>query len=119
MSIYKSVISGLRHYGETITITTEKGVSVVKGIMEPLLYKNKLYLGGKQLPHGYFDSGNYLLICPPEAQLPTIGTAFVEAKGRRFVLKRSEVVTAKSEAFYTWAVLMPYSEPCEEDFNEA
>ncbi|MBQ7385768.1 MAG: hypothetical protein IJW04_04580 [Ruminococcus sp.] len=119
MSIYKSITEELRRFGEDITVTTENGIRVVKGILEPLLYKNKLYLGGKQLPHGYFDSGNYLLICPPEAKLPVLGTAFVEAKGRKFILKRSEIVTARSEDFYVWAVLMPYSEPKEEDFYEA
>lgn len=119
MSIYNSVIESLGRYGETITVTTEKGVRVIKGIMEPLLYKNKLYLGGKQLPFGYFDSGNYLLICPPEANLPVLGNAFVEAKGRKFFLKRSEAVIAKGEALYIWAVLMPYGEPAEEDFYEA
>ncbi len=119
MSIYKSIITELRRFGEDITVTTENGKTVVKGILEPLLYKNKLYLGGKQLPHGYFDSGNYLLICPPEANLPVLGTAFVEAKGRKFILKRSEIVTARSEAFYIWAVLMPYGEPKEEDFYDA
>lgn len=119
MSIYKSIIAELRRYGENITITTEKGVTVVKGIIEPLLYKNKLYLGGKHIPQGYFDSGNYLMICPPEAKLPVLGAAFVEARDKKFVLKRSEVVRAKDEAFYIWAVLMPYVEPKEEDFYEA
>lgn len=119
MSIYNSVIEGLGRFGESITVTTEKGVAVVKGILEPLLYKNKLYLGGKQLPNGYFDSGNYLLICPPEANLPTLGNAFVETKDRKFVLKRSEIVTAGGEALYIWAVLMPYNKPKEEDFYEA
>lgn len=119
MSIYKSVVQSLGRYGERITVTTENGVRVVKGIMEPLLYKNKLYLEGKQLPHGYFDSGNYLLICPPDANLPTFGNAFVEAKDRKFVLKRSETVTEKGEALYIWAVLMPYTKPKEEDFYEA
>ena len=119
MSIYKSIVQSLSRYGENITVTTEKGAAEVKGILEPLLYKNKLYLGGKQLPFGYFDSGNYLLICTPEVKLPTTGTAFVEAKDRKFVLKRSEIVTAKGEAFYIWAVLMPYNEPVEEDVYEA
>lgn len=119
MSIYKSIVAVLRRYGKNLTITTENGTAQVKGIIQPLLYKNKLYLGGKQLPYGYFDSGNYLLICPPEAKLPVIGTAFVESEGRKFILKRSETVSAKSEDFYIWAVLMPYGKTEEEDFYEA
>lgn len=118
MSIYKSVLNELFKYGESITVTTEKGSFKTKGVLQPLLYKNKLYLGGKQLPDGYFDSGNYLLICSPEVKLPVLGTAFFEAGDKKFILKRSETVNAYSRAFYVWAVLMPYSEPIEEDFYE-
>lgn len=119
MSICQSILTELRRFGETITVTTEAGRFSIKGILQPLLYKNKMYLGGKQLPDGYFDSGHYLIICPPEVKIPVLGTAFFEAQGKRFVLKRSETVTLNSVALYIWAVVSPYKEPSKEDFYEA
>ncbi len=119
MSIYKSILTELKRYGEHLTITTEKGKLRVKGILQPLLYKNKMYLGGTQLPDGYFDNGCYLLICPPEAKLPVLGSAFVENSGKKYILKRSETVNIKAQSLYVWAVLTPYGEPLEEDFYEA
>lgn len=115
MSIYKSLAAELEHYGERITITSEAGESVIKGILQPLLYKNKMYISGSQLPSGFFDSGHYLLICPPDAELPVLGAVFLEAQGKRFILKRSEKVKSKSQVFYVWAVLCPYEEPVKED----
>lgn len=119
MSIYKSVLKELSRLGESITVTTEKGKFKVKGLIQPLLYKNKLYLGGKQLPDGFFDGGCYLLICSPEVRLPVLGTAFFEAGGKKYILKRSETVKSSSQALYTWAVLSPFNEPTKEDFYEA
>ncbi|MBR3987853.1 MAG: hypothetical protein IKK10_00935 [Clostridia bacterium] len=115
MSIYSSVFNELKKYGERITVTTEEGKTSFIGVLEPLLYKNKLYLGGEQLPQGLFDSGNYLLICPADVKLPVLGTAFFEAKEKKFVLKRSETVTMSSKPVYVWAVLSPYVRHKEED----
>lgn len=119
MSIYKSILRELSKYGESLTVTTESGSLRIKGILQPLLYKNKMYLGGTQLPDGFFDSGYYMLICPPEVKLPVLGTAFLESKDKKYILKRSETVRVKSEDIYVWAVLMPYGEPAKEDFYEA
>lgn len=118
MSIYDSVLSLLNKYGEKITVTTENGTVRFKGVLEPLLYKNKLYLNGKQLPQGFLDNGDYLLICPAEVKLPVLGTAFVESQEKKFVLKRSETVNLSAKPLYIWAVLMPYVKPEEEDFYE-
>ncbi len=115
MSIYTSVFNELKKYGERVTVTTEEGKTSFTGVLEPLLYKNKLYLGGKQLPQGLFDCGNYLLICHGGVKLPVFGTAFVEAQGKKFVLKRSETVTVSSKPVYVWAVLSPFVKPKEED----
>ena len=118
MSILSSICRELKKFGETLTITTEERSSSVKGVLQPLLYKNKLYLGGKQLPQGFFDGGHYLLICSPEVKLPNLGTALVETKDRKFTLVRSETVTVAGRSLYIWAVLAPCSEAIREDVCE-
>ncbi len=116
MSIKGSLLNELERFGETITVTTEQGQKTIRGILQPLLYKNKMYISGKHLPSGYFDMGHYLLICTPEVSLPVVGNAFFECGGKRYILKRSEVVKEKGNSLYLWAVLCPYTEPAEEEF---
>lgn len=108
----------LARFGEEIQITDCNGKRKVRGILQPLLYKNKMYLGGKHVPTGLFDRGHYLLICPPEAQLPESGTVLFESKGGRYMLKRSEIVKHRSKPLYTWAVLCPYKENLKEEIYE-
>ena len=117
MSIYGSVCTQLEKYGEKVTITTEDGTFSTMAIVEPLLYKNKLYLRGKQLPQGCFDNGNYLMIGQPDVKLPVTGAAFVETKDRIFFLVKSETVNLEAKPVYVWAVLEPYVKP-EEDVYE-
>ena len=119
MSIYRSIKNELEHFGEEITVTSKSGTRLIKGILQPLLYKNKMYLGGKQVPSGFFDAGHYLLICPAYIKLPTVGDVFLESKSGSFILKRSETVSINEKALYIWAVLCPYEKPVEDDFNEA
>lgn len=115
MSILRCVRRELARYGETIMITDSDGQRTVRGILEPLLYKNKMYIGGKHVPTGLFDRGHYLLICPPEARIPTCGSVFFECKSGRYMLKRSEVVKVFAKPLYTWAVLCPYKEDIKEE----
>ena len=115
MKILRDIAKEIEKFGETITVTSEKGKFTVKGILEPLLYKNKMYFYGKQVPTGFFDIGHYLLICPPSLSLPTIGTVFFETKDRKLILTRSEAVKVKSKPGYVWAVLAPFVEPKEEE----
>lgn len=119
MSFFSCVAAELNRIGESITVTTESGSRRAKGILQPLLYKNKMYLGGKQLPDGYFDTGHYLLICPGDVELPILGTAFFESESGKYILKRSEAVSLNSHKLYIWAVLSPYIEPSKEDYSEA
>jgi len=115
LNIIKDIAREIENFGEKITVTSEKGEFSIKGILEPLLYKNKMYFYGKQVPTGFFDIGHYLLICPYYVELPVLGTVFFESKKGRFILKRSETVKAKSKPVYVWAVLAPYVEPEEEE----
>lgn len=118
LMIFESIAKELGTYGENITITGENGQVRVKGIIEPLLYKNKMYLGGSQLATGFFDRGHYLLICPPCVNIPTTGTVLFETEDNKYLLKRSERVRANSQDVYVWAVLCPYTAPSEEEFYD-
>ena len=47
-------------YGESIKVVKGKSVLRARAIIQPLMYKNKMYLNGSALPAGTFDGGIYL-----------------------------------------------------------
>ena len=118
MSVIWKVSAELKRFGEDITITTEEGVVRTRGFVAPLLYKNKMYLAGTQLPEGFCDGGHYLFILPPDVKLPILGTAFFQCKDEKYVLKRSEKISVNSRGVYVWAVVTPFKETLEDDSDE-
>ena len=118
MSIFRTIFREIEKLGEPVTITTEKGIIRTKSIITPLLYKNKMYLGGVHLPDGFFDTGHYLVILPANVNIPVLGTAFFQYGGSTYVLKRSEKVSVKNYGAYVWAVIAPFKEALEEDSDE-
>lgn len=117
MNIRLSLNKELKAFGRSITVTTEQGSEIIRGIIMPLLYKNKIYISGKRLPEGYFDSGHYLMICEGSAKLPVTGTAFFECDQKRYLLKRSESVDYLDKPLYIWAVLEPYHNERDDEFE--
>lgn len=116
MSIYKSIASEIKAYGEKVKVISENGAFETKGIFQPLLYKNKLYLGGELTPDGFYDAGHYLLICPADVYIPTLGDVVFVVNREKYMLKRSQVVRSGGRDLYVWAVVHPCNQPVEEEF---
>ncbi len=78
----------------------------VKAFVNPLLYKNKLYIGGKYLPDGFCDGGHYLYIGEPRVRLDDmpIGT-IIECNSRSYSIKHAEQYFIGDTPLYSWAVL--------------
>ena len=75
-------------------------------IIQPLRYKNKMYLHGAYSDLGYVDPGFYLYIGPGEVALDTLSRDAVITMGERsFVIDRAERVYYGGQAVYCWAVL--------------
>lgn len=118
MSIFSTIMREIERIGENVTVTTEAGSFRAKGILTPLLYKNKMYLAGTQLPEGFCDGGHYLLIMPAYVKIPVLGTAMFQCGDDRYVLKRSERVQVDSHGVYVWAVVTPYVVTMEDERDE-
>jgi hypothetical protein len=102
----------LQQWGRQVTLYLPQGEITVHAMLQPLRYKNKMYLGGAYLPTGFEDGGHYLYIgerrcrldrCPAGVQLA--------ADGQRYLVKRAEAVYLGEEALYVWAVVRR----CEEE----
>ncbi len=119
MSVYKCMDKMIKRYGGDIVVSDRFGSFDSKAIIQPLLYKNKMYLGGDALPAGYHDAGHYLMIAPCEGVIRDYPSTRITADGVTYTIKRSERVSADNRILYIWAVLTPYTAPSEDDYAEA
>lgn len=117
MSIYKSITAMLHRYGDDVTISEGGTERSGKAIIQPLMYKNKMYLGGSVLPGGFFDGGHYLMIAPVDSVISDYGNTLITDCGVTYTIKRSEVVRADNRDLYIWAVLTPHSPEAEDDYD--
>ncbi|MBE6828522.1 MAG: hypothetical protein E7514_07980 [Ruminococcaceae bacterium] len=81
--------------------------SVYKATIQPLRYKNKMYLNGEVNEIGHYGEGYYLYIGPAEISLDNLDewSSIVTLDGIYYKIERSERVYFRDETVYTWAVL--------------
>lgn len=118
MSIYKLLENSINKWGSTFKITQNGKTISCKGFIQPLRYKNNMYLVGKNLDAGYFDGGHFLFISNGNVGIQNHKTAYVEDTASKYVVKRADIHTYKDNNLYTWAVLKPYFPPMEEDYAD-
>ena len=74
--------------------------------LNPLLYKNKMYIGGTYLPDGFYDGGHYLYIGKAAVRLDNLPLgSVVKCGGDTYTIKRAEQYVIADKAVYIWAVL--------------
>lgn len=119
MSVYNTVEKMILRYGDDIRITENSVCSRSKAIIQPLMYKNKMYLGGTALPAGFFDGGHYMMIAPASLEVKDYRHVVVESMGAKYTVKRVEMVKSDNRELYIWAVLTPYYPPAEDDYGKS
>lgn len=103
------ILAAVYRYGEEIKIFRrgKSGISV-RAFVQPLRYKNRMYVGGSQIPEGYRDGGHFLLICPKKADLTEKGVLIERRGGDKYIIKRADDVVFENETLYVWAIITPY-----------
>ncbi len=79
--------------------------ATIYGVLQPLLYKNKLYVEMQPSAIGPVDDGCYLYLGPAKPRLQA--EDFIYAKGKKFVVQRYERVYLSSKPLYSWAIVRP------------
>ena len=95
-------------YGQEITFKGSGGWStpIFGGFIQPLRYKNKMYLNGVNTVIGFNSQGHYLYIGPPDHDVSRLTSAqWIESNGQKFTVDRSEKVYFKNEVIYIWAII--------------
>ncbi|MEE1322099.1 MAG: hypothetical protein UHM85_11315 [Acutalibacteraceae bacterium] len=78
-----------------------------KGFLQPLRYKNKIYLSGIPTEIGYDNLRKYLLVAPPEVRLDLVdGNSYILMFDQaKFSVDHCEQVYFKEKPFYFWAIV--------------
>ena len=77
------------------------------GFLQPLRYKNKLYLSGEPTELGYDGLNKYLLICPPDIDLGKIdGINYRLCFGdKAYGVDHYETIYSMGQPLYLWAII--------------
>ena len=93
--------------GVQITVSNGENTVIFNGFLQPLRYKNKIYLSGVPTELGYDGLNKYLLIAPCE-----VGESWLENKeytiqceGNTFSTDHCEPVYLGKNILYYWAIV--------------
>ena len=93
--------------GMTMLIVTPDSQSEFKAIIQPLRYKNKIYLNGVPTELGYDSMKKYMLLCSSRVELEKVNSVdtYLVYDTKRFRLDHCEKVYFKGKPFYYWAIV--------------
>ena len=103
-----TLTSMFEKYGQDVILKSDDNWSSATfgGFIQPLRYKNKMYLNGVNTVIGFNSQGHYLYIGPPNHDLTQLtGGQWLESCGKKFTVDRSEKVYFKNEVIYIWAII--------------
>lgn len=96
-------------FGREIRLRKDDGwySPIFHGFIQPLRYKNKIYLDGVYTVIGFDNQGKYLYIGPPEHDLTSFdsATGHIEADGAKYTIDRAEKVFYGDAPVYIWAII--------------
>ena len=94
-------------YGVSVSSSDGTREAVFNAFLQPLRYKNKIYLSGVPTELGYDGLNKYLLLAPPEVDEDFIdGEGFTLHFGQeRFSADHCEPVYLGRKKLYYWAIV--------------
>lgn len=102
-----------KRYGESVFITDGGGTfRTFSAFIQPLTYKNKMYMSGNYNEIGHYNENYCLYIGPPEVIFENFSddAKLNTADGRKYRIIRSERISVSGKPFYVWAVIKEYLE---------
>ena len=96
-------------YGLSVRLQDSDGYNgeYFKCFIQPLRYKNKMYLDGVNTAIGFNSEGHYLYIGPPEHDLTTIDSpnTWLLFESDKYKIDRAEKVYFEGRVLYVWAII--------------
>lgn len=97
-------------YGDDVVVAVKGKSQKGKAFIEPLRYKNRMYIGGKRIEPGFYDGGHYLYIGQHNIPLDDIKNTVIIRGEEKFYVKRAEMYRVGDENLYVWAIVVIYTE---------
>lgn len=97
-----------KKYGRSVYITSEKlNSEIFNALVQPLRYKNKMYVAGTNTEIGLAEENYYLYIGPGNKDLRKMGASVMlhTADGKSYEVQKSEKIYNGESVFYIWAVI--------------
>ena len=98
----------IANYGRTVTLSADgKTYSApYRAFIQPLRYKNKMYLMGIRSKIGRIDQSHFLYIGPCEVGLTDVSAASrIKCGTDKYYIVKAETVWNGDKPFYNWAVI--------------
>ncbi|HBL40232.1 MAG TPA: hypothetical protein DDY98_01140 [Ruminococcaceae bacterium] len=100
-------------FGRPIELCDTNGnvLNAYKAFIQPLRYKNKMYLDGINTEIGFNSQGHYLYLGPPEPDLCALPSgSYLCADSVHYQIDRAEKVYQSDKVFYIWAIIRTITE---------
>ncbi len=104
----------LNKFGNSIYITGADGWKspIFSAFIQPLRYKNKLYMSGDVTPIGINRNNVYLYIGPAGHDLTRLDKTYRihDSDNNSYLIDRAEKIKVKNNIVYIWAVIRQTTE---------
>lgn len=96
-------------YGRSMSIIDEESGEKIefKGFLQPLRYKNKMYLNKVTTELSYTNTRKFLLLSPADISVETADgyESIIKVGDDEFCIDHSEKVYAKDTPVYSWSIV--------------
>lgn len=118
MSLADRIRRSIALYGDDIVVTVKGEEISGKAFIEPLRYKNRMYIGGKRIEPGFYDGGYYLYIGQTDIPLGDTQSTVISRGTEKYHIKRWEMYRFKNEDIYVWAIVVIRTEKEEAEYDK-
>lgn len=116
MGVYQIIGSEIRRHGSHVTVTTDGAAINARAFVQPLRYRNRIYIGGEYRDIGKIRREKYLYVGTADCAL-TEDRSVIDFAGGQYIVKRCETYYWGDEPVYVWAILVPYGAPREDEYD--
>ena len=104
MTVYQCIARLLAKHGRNLTLRSVSGP--VRCFLQPMRYKNKMYLDSQYTKVGVVDESCFLYLGPPQYSLSEgAQTVLWDEGGNGYTCVKREIVRFGRQAAYCWAIL--------------
>lgn len=98
----------LKAVGEKTTVSVSGEIFHISALIEPMRYKNKLYLEPERTQLGFKDSECFLYLGPAEPDILGMESeTVIMTADRCFSVSRADRIVIGGKTQYIWAILTP------------